>query len=237
MAWWLRVNRPDLPRVPIRVTHADILRRGFAFGRFEERRAPPPPDYQESLHVAGKVLAVTEIEDVTQHGDRIALEGQPLAAGRSLYDAYIGRPDPLANQSQNSITYGSLPEEGPFRIRPCGCGCGCGQESRTRLRARPRAGSYPGRASASTSAGQLWRSSSGSTRPTRTPRTNPPGLAGPQAALSGLQGLTRTTGRASRRPGRTVRTDMPACFHPARAPSGRRIIWAAADSGPGVYQN
>jgi hypothetical protein len=72
----------------------------------------------------GKVLADTEIEGVTQHGDRIALEGQPLAAGHSLYDAYIGRPDPLANQSQNSITYGSLPEEGPFRIGPCGCGCG-----------------------------------------------------------------------------------------------------------------
>ena len=89
-----------------------------------------------------KVLAVTEIEDVTQHGDRIALEGQPLAAGHSLYDAYTPACYPLANQSQNSITYGSLPEEGPFRIRPCGCGCG--QESRTRLRARPRAGSYPG---------------------------------------------------------------------------------------------
>jgi len=39
-----------------------------------------------------------------------------------VYDAYIGRPDPLANQSQNSITYGSLPEEGPFRIRVCACG-------------------------------------------------------------------------------------------------------------------
>ena len=35
----------------------------------------------------GKVLAVTEIEGVTQYGDRIALEGQPLAAGHSLYDA------------------------------------------------------------------------------------------------------------------------------------------------------
>ena len=33
----------------------------------------------------GKVLAVTEIEGVTQHGDRIALEWQPLAAGHPLY--------------------------------------------------------------------------------------------------------------------------------------------------------
>lgn len=39
------------------------------------------------------------------------MEGQPLSAGYPVYDAYIGRPDPLANQSQNSITYGDLPEE------------------------------------------------------------------------------------------------------------------------------
>ena len=101
----------------------------------------------------GKVLAVTEIEGVTKHGDRIALEGQPLAAGHSLYDAYIGRPDPLANQSQNSITYGSLPEEGPFRIRPCGCGCGGGKPNAT---SRPATSwKLSRRASASTSAGQL----------------------------------------------------------------------------------
>src|ERR1039457_409030 len=48
----------------------------------------------------GKVFAVTEIEGVAQYGERITLEGQPLAAGHPLYDAYIGRPDPLANQSQ-----------------------------------------------------------------------------------------------------------------------------------------
>ena len=72
----------------------------------------------------GKVLAVTKIEGVTQHGERIALEGHRLAAGHPLYDAYIGWPDPLANQSQTSITYGSLPEEGSFRIRPCACGDG-----------------------------------------------------------------------------------------------------------------
>lgn len=72
----------------------------------------------------GKVLAVAEIEGVTQHGDRIALEGHPLTAGHPVYDACIGRPDPLANQSQNSITYGDLPGEAAFRIRPCACGCG-----------------------------------------------------------------------------------------------------------------
>jgi len=72
----------------------------------------------------GKVLAVAEIGGVTQHGDRIALDGRPLPAGHPVYDAYIGRPDPLANQSQNSITYGDLPEEAAFRTRPCACGCG-----------------------------------------------------------------------------------------------------------------
>ena len=72
----------------------------------------------------GKVLTVAEVEGLTQHGDRFALEGHPLAAGHPLHDAYIGRPDPLANQSQNSVTYGSLPEEGPLLIRPCACGCG-----------------------------------------------------------------------------------------------------------------
>jgi hypothetical protein len=72
----------------------------------------------------GKVLAVAGIDGVTQYGDRFALEGQPLSAGHPVYDAYIGRPDPLANQSQNSLTYGDLPEEAAFRVRPCGCGCG-----------------------------------------------------------------------------------------------------------------
>jgi hypothetical protein len=72
----------------------------------------------------GRVLAVAEIDGASEHGDRIALEGRPLSVGHPVYDAYIGRPDPLANQSQNSIAYGDLPEEAAFRIRPCACGCG-----------------------------------------------------------------------------------------------------------------
>src|SRR6266536_5249957 len=71
----------------------------------------------------GKVLAIAEIEGVTQHQDRIALEGHLLTAGHPIYDTYIGKPDPLANKSQNSITYGDLPEEAQFRNRPCACGC------------------------------------------------------------------------------------------------------------------
>ena len=71
----------------------------------------------------GKVAAIAQVKGVTRHDDRIALEGDPLTAGHPVYDAYIGRPDPLPNQSQNSVTYGSLPEEAEFRSRPCACGC------------------------------------------------------------------------------------------------------------------
>ena len=70
------------------------------------------------------VIIVAEIAGITHHGDRDTLEGRPLAAGHPVYDAYIGRPDLLANQSQNSVTYGDLPEVAPFRSRPCACGCG-----------------------------------------------------------------------------------------------------------------
>jgi len=121
----------------------------------------------------GKVLAVTEIEGVTQHGDRIALEWQPLAAGHPLYDAYIGRPDPLANQSQ-------IVPHPPVRLR-------LRSGNRTQLRARPRAESYPGAHPRA-----LRRVSSGA-HPvdrqdlTRHPASNPTRTAGPQAALSGLR--------------------------------------------------
>jgi hypothetical protein len=72
------------------------------------------------------VLAVAEIRGATRHEDRTALEGVVLAAGHPVRDAYIARPDPLPNQSQNSVTYGDLPEEAAFRFRtrPCACGCG-----------------------------------------------------------------------------------------------------------------
>jgi len=72
----------------------------------------------------GKVAAVAQVKGVTRHDDRHALEGDLLSAGHPVYDAYIGQPDPLLNQSQNRVTYGALPEEAAFRIRPCACGCG-----------------------------------------------------------------------------------------------------------------
>jgi hypothetical protein len=39
----------------------------------------------------GKMLAVAEIGGLSEHGDRIALDGHLLTAGHPVYDAYIGR--------------------------------------------------------------------------------------------------------------------------------------------------
>ncbi len=173
--------------------------------------------------------AFTAIVDVVRK--KFALEGH-LAAGHSLYDAYIGRPDPLANQSQNSITYGSLPEEGPFRIRPCGCG----QESRTRLRARPRAGSYPGAHPRA-----LRRVSSGAHPVDRqdppAPRelTHPgwPGRKQPCPDFRASPG--QPAGHLADHAGQSAPTCPPA-FIPRRRRPGWRIIWAAADPGSCAYQ-
>ncbi len=72
----------------------------------------------------GQVRAVGEITGVTVHGDRIALEGHPLAKGHPVHDAYLGQPDPLTTGSQNPVGYCELPEEQQFIQRACGCGCG-----------------------------------------------------------------------------------------------------------------
>jgi hypothetical protein len=71
----------------------------------------------------GHVRAVAEISNVITHDDRKELRGELLGPGHPLYDHYITTPDPLANDSQNSITDGELPEEAVLRTRPCGCGC------------------------------------------------------------------------------------------------------------------
>ncbi|MEU9800810.1 hypothetical protein [Streptomyces sp. NPDC051000] len=76
----------------------------------------------------GLVRAVGEITGVTEHetdrGLKKALEVDPLTPGHPMYDRYINQADPLANDSRNSIRYGDLPEETPFRTRDCACGCG-----------------------------------------------------------------------------------------------------------------
>lgn len=72
----------------------------------------------------GTVLVVAEITGATTHEDRIALTGDLLTSGHPLYNRYITAADPLANSSQNSITYGPIPGEAEFRTRPCACDCG-----------------------------------------------------------------------------------------------------------------
>ncbi len=72
----------------------------------------------------GRVCAVAEIHGVSVHEDRIAVDGEVLAEGHPVRDAWIGVPDPVVNASQNPVGYCDLPQEAQFRERPCGCGCG-----------------------------------------------------------------------------------------------------------------
>lgn len=77
---------------------------------------------QDIVRAVGEIIGVTEHE--TKRGLRKALVVVPLTPGHPMYDRYINQPDPLASESRNSIRYGSLPEEAPFRTRDCACGCG-----------------------------------------------------------------------------------------------------------------
>ncbi|WP_174492004.1 hypothetical protein [Amycolatopsis japonica] len=72
----------------------------------------------------GMVRAVAEITGTTILAGRTALEGQLLAAGHPIRDAYFDKPDPIVTESQNPVAYGGLPEELELLARPCGCGCG-----------------------------------------------------------------------------------------------------------------
>ena len=71
-----------------------------------------------------QVCAVAEITGVSDHGDRVAAEGTVLGEGHPVRDAWMGRPDPVVNNSQNPVGYVALPEEAEFTERPCACGCG-----------------------------------------------------------------------------------------------------------------
>lgn len=72
----------------------------------------------------GRVCAVGEITGVAVHGDRVAVDGDVLAEGHPVRDAWIGQSDPVMNASNHPVGYCDLPEEAQFRERPCGCGCG-----------------------------------------------------------------------------------------------------------------
>ncbi|MGX1811239.1 tetratricopeptide repeat protein [Nocardia sp. NPDC055321] len=73
----------------------------------------------------GNVCAIAEITGRDEHvGGRAALRGQLLGAGHPLYDAWIGRPDPVANASRNPVAYQRVSEEEQFLSHECYCGCG-----------------------------------------------------------------------------------------------------------------
>ncbi len=70
------------------------------------------------------VVAVGEITGWVDHDDRVELLGPVLTTGHPVHDAWIGRPDPAANNSRNPVSYIELPQERTFVERPCRCGCG-----------------------------------------------------------------------------------------------------------------
>lgn len=119
------LNRDAIGYFP-RMTEAEALEAGRGVWRLDMRIASRE---RFALIVGqGLVRAVAEITGITEHettrGLKKALEANPLGPGHPMYDTYINQPDPLPNQSQNSIKYGDLPEEAPFRTRDCACGCG-----------------------------------------------------------------------------------------------------------------
>lgn len=77
---------------------------------------------QGLVRAVARIIAVTEHD--TDRGRKKALKAELLGPGHPMYDRYINQPDPLANDSRNSIAYGNLAEEAPFRTRDCACGCG-----------------------------------------------------------------------------------------------------------------
>lgn len=105
-----------------RMTEAEAWEAGRGVWKMSRRRTSR--EHFALVVGAGLVRAVAEIHGASVHGDRVALEGHLLTPGHPIYDRYITQPDPLANGSQNCITYGELPEEARFRTRQCACGCG-----------------------------------------------------------------------------------------------------------------
>jgi len=115
------LNRSSIGFFP-RMTEAEAWEAGRGVWKMSTDKATRQ---KFALIVAeGQVRAVGEITGFTVHGDRIALEGHPLAEGHPVHDAYLGQPDPLTTGSQNPVGYCELPEEQQFIQRACGCGCG-----------------------------------------------------------------------------------------------------------------
>ncbi|MFF7205427.1 hypothetical protein [Streptomyces sp. NPDC008141] len=72
------------------------------------------------LSSQGTVRQAIEIDRlVAVAGGRRAIEGRYLEAGHPVYDAYVGKPQPI-EPVRNPVTY----FESPHAARSCGCGCG-----------------------------------------------------------------------------------------------------------------
>ncbi|MFD4335868.1 hypothetical protein ACFWPP_01390 [Streptomyces anulatus] len=126
----------------------------------------------------GLVRAVAAITAVTEHdtdrGRKKALEADLLGPGHPMYDRYINQPDPLANDSRNSVKYGDLPEELPSAPETARAAAA----SPPPTTSSPATNCAPSRpAYASTSAAPRSPSSPGST-PNSRPRHRPRDLTG-----------------------------------------------------------
>jgi hypothetical protein len=66
----------------------------------------------------GRVCAVGEIHSVSVHEDRVAVDGEVLAEGHPVRDAWIGQPDPVVNASQNPSATATCPRRPSFANGP-----------------------------------------------------------------------------------------------------------------------
>lgn len=102
----------------------------YEAGRGAWKLGPRAEDETFALIVKGNgdrtVLAAVEIDNVTaaDRDGRRSIVGRVLTEGHPVRDTYLGRRDPLANESRNPVGYVDLPEEEQFRLRACACGCG-----------------------------------------------------------------------------------------------------------------
>ncbi|WP_190038508.1 hypothetical protein [Streptomyces fructofermentans] len=72
------------------------------------------------LSAQGTVRQAIEIDSLLPvSGGRRAMAGRYLSAGHPVYDAYVGKPQPV-EPTRNPVTY----FDSPHAARECGCGCG-----------------------------------------------------------------------------------------------------------------
>ncbi|MFI6449676.1 hypothetical protein [Kitasatospora sp. NPDC050543] len=73
------------------------------------------------ISAAGIVRQAVEIDRLVQvTSSRRAVEGTVLPPGHPVYDAYVGKPSPIAPTARNPVTY----IDSSLDARSCACGCG-----------------------------------------------------------------------------------------------------------------